>query len=431
MSQPEPLIERHRAVMPSWLTLMYEEPISLVRGKDRRVWDSDGNEYLDFFGGILTTISGHGIDDVIEAIRDQAGKILHTSTLYLIESQIRLAERIAELAPVPDAKVFFCTSGSEANEAALLLAASARGSNQVLALRNSYHGRSFATVAVTGNRSWSPSAFSPLAVSYVHGGYMYRSPLGHLANSEYIEAGAEDLRNIIETTTSGTVACMIAEPIQGVGGFATPPDGYFGAMKEVLDEYGILFISDEVQTGWGRTGEHFWGIEAHGVVPDAITFAKGIGNGLTIAGVVARAEIMDSLTANSISTFGGNPLSTTAALANLEYLIANDLQGNALRVGTHLKDVLRSATGNIPSVGDVRGKGLMIGMELIRPPGKSPAPDAASQLLEECRARGLLIGRGGLYGNVLRIAPPLSVTMEEADDAAEIITKALAAVVSA
>src|SRR5918996_3583858 len=320
MYQSRPLIDRHRAVMPSWLTLLYEEPISLVRGQDRRVWDSDGNEYLDFFGGILTTISGHGIEEVVEAIRDQAGKILHTSTLYLIESQIQLAERIAELAPIPDAKVFFCTSGSEANEAALLLAASARGSNQVLALRNSYHRRSFATVAVTGNRGWSPSAFSPLAVSYVHGGYMYRSPLGHLANSEYIEAGAEDLRNIIETTTSGTVACMIAEPIQGVGGVSTTPDGYFGGMKEVLGEYGILFISDEVQTGWGRTGEHFWGIDAHGVVPDMMTFAKGLGNGLAIGGVVARGELMDCLTANSISTFGGNPLAAAGGLANLSYI---------------------------------------------------------------------------------------------------------------
>ena len=425
----KPLIDRHHAVMPSWLTLLYEEPISLVRGQDRRVWDADGNEYLDFFGGILTTMSGHGVQEIVDAIRDQAGKILHTSTLYLIESQIELAERIAVLAPVPDAKVFFCTSGSEANETALLLAASARRSNQVLALRNSYHGRSFATVAVTGNRGWSPSAFSPLAVSYVHGGYMYRSPLGHLADSEYIDACTDDLRNVIETTTSGTIACMIAEPIQGVGGFATPPDGFFGAMKEVLDEYGILFISDEVQTGWGRTGEHFWGIEAHGVVPDAITFAKGIGNGLTIAGVVARAEIMDSLTANSISTFGGNPLSTAGALANLDYLLAHDLQGNALEVGNHLKSVLRSSTDNVPVVGDVRGKGLMIGMEMIRPPGKTPAPEVASQVLEECRARGLLVGRGGLYGNVLRIAPPLSVTIEEADDAAEIITKALATVV--
>jgi len=421
------LIERHRAVMPSWLTLLYEEPISLVRGKERRVWDAYGNEYLDFFGGILTTMSGHGVEEVLDAIREQAGKILHTSTQYLIESQVELAERIADLAPVPDAKVFFCCSGSEANETALLLAASARRSNQVIALRNSYHGRSFATVAVTGNRSWSPSAFSPLSVSYVHGGYMYRSPLGQLADSDYIDAGVQDLRNVIETTTSGTVACMIAEPIQGVGGFATPPDGYFGAMKEVLDEYGILFVSDEVQTGWGRTGDHFWGIEAHGAVPDAITFAKGIGNGLTIAGVAARAEIMDSLAANSISTFGGNPLSTAAALANLTYLLEHDLQANALKVGSHLKALLKSAAENTPVVGDVRGKGLMLGIELVRPPGKTAAPDLASRVLEECRARGLLVGRGGLYGNVIRIAPPLSVTMEEANEAAEILAAALAA----
>src|SRR5918994_5854236 len=389
----KPLIDRHHAVMPSWLTLLYEEPISLVRGKDRRVWDSDGNEYLDFFGGILTTISGHGIDEVIEAIRDQAGKILHTSTLYLIESQIRLAERIAELAPVPDAKVFFCTSGSEANEAALLLAASARGSNQVLALRNSYHGRSFATVAVTGNRSWSPSAFSPLAVSYVHGGYMYRSPLGHLADSEYIDACTDDLRNVIETTTSGTIACMIAEPIQGVGGFATPPDGFFGAMKEVLDEYGILFISDEVQTGWGRTGEHFWGIQAHGVVPDAMTFAKGLGNGFAIGGVVARAGLMDSLSANSLSTFGGNPISTSAAKATIEYLLDHDLQANAAKRGAQLADGLRGIADEYPEIGDVRGKGLMLAAEIVKPDDQSPDQATTAKLQQESKNRGLLIGK--------------------------------------
>jgi 4-aminobutyrate aminotransferase len=420
------LLKRHQQVMPSWLALYYDEPISLVRGEGCRVWDAEGNEYLDFFGGILTTISGHSVPEVVEAVREQAGRMLHSSTLYLIEPAIGLAEKIADLAPVDDAKVFFTTSGSEANEAALLITATHRRSNQVLALRNSYHGRSFATVAVTGNRGWSPSSFTPLNVSYVHGGYRYRSPFKHLSDGDYIKACVDDLREVIATTTAGDVACMIAEPIQGVGGFATPPDGLFGAMKEVLDEHGILFVSDEVQTGWGRTGEHFWGIDAHGVRPDAITFAKGIGNGLALAGVVARAEVMDSIRSNSISTFGGNPLAAAGGLANLRYILDNDLQSNAREMGRRLKEGLREAARAQPAVGDVRGKGLMIGIEIVKPRSAEPWAEAASRVLEGARQRGVLIGKGGLYGNVLRITPPLTVSADEVDDALRAITESIA-----
>jgi 4-aminobutyrate aminotransferase len=412
--------------MPSWLALYYEEPIALVGGEGRTVWDADGKRYLDFFGGIVTTISGHGVPEIVDAVKVQADKILHTSTLYLIEPAVELAEEIARLSPIEDAKVFLCCSGSEANETALLLAATHRRSHQVLALRNSYHGRSFATVGITGNRGWSPSAFSPLAVSYVHDGYRYRSPFRSLSDHDFIRVCADDLRQVIETTTSGDVACMIAEPIQGVGGFAVPPDGFFGAIKEILNEYGILFISDEVQTGWGRTGDHFWGIEAHGVTPDIITFAKGIGNGLTIAGVVAGAELMDGIGANSISTFGGNPLSASGALANLRYLLENNLQTNARKIGQHLMELLRPLTDEYEIVGEVRGKGLMIGLELVGV-NRSPDPGAAARVMEECKSRGLLVGKGGLYGNVIRIAPPLSLTVEEADEGGRILIESVGA----
>src|SRR5690606_11104839 len=256
------------------------------------------------------------------------------STLYLIRQQVELAERIAQLSGIENAKVFFVNSGTEANEAALMLATQFRKSNEVLALRNSYHGRAFGTIGVTGVRSWSASSLSPVKVSYVHGGYRYRSPFRHLSDADYTAACVDDLRNIIETTTSGPVACLIAEPIQGVGGFATPPDGFFGAMKEVLDEYGILFISDEVQTGWGRTGEHFWGIEAHGFTPDAMTFAKGLAGGLAIGGVVGRPDLLDAISANSISTFGGNPVAMAGGLAVLDYIRDHDLQANAAKVGS-------------------------------------------------------------------------------------------------
>jgi len=422
----EELLARHRTVMPAWLTLYYDQPIELVDGKGCRVVDGEGNTYLDFFGGILVTMVGYNLPEVVEAVRDQAGRMIHTSTLYLIRQQVELAERVAALSGIPDAKVFFTNSGTEANEAALLLATTARRSNQVLALRNSYHGRSFAAMAVTGNRGWSASSLTPVNVSYVHGGYRYRSPFGHLPDDEYIRACVDDLRDVIETTTAGTVACMVAEPIQGVGGFATPPDGLFGAMKEVLDRYGILFVSDEVQTGWGRTGEHFWGYQAHGLVPDAITFAKGLGNGLAIGGVVARAELMDAVGANSISTFGGNPLAARAALAVLDYLQEHDLQRNARTVGARLTAGLRGLAAGNPAIGDVRGKGLMLAVELVEPGTGAPDARAAARAQEAARRGGLLVGKGGLYGNVLRISPPLVVTEAEADEGIEVLAAALA-----
>jgi 4-aminobutyrate aminotransferase len=420
------LLARHRAVLPSWLALYYDEPIELVRGSGRRVWDADGNAYLDFFAGILTNMLGYDVPEVRAAITEQVERgVLHTSTLYLIRSQVELAERIAGLSGIPAAKVFFTTSGTEANDLALMLATGARRSNQVLALRNSYHGRSFTAIGVTGIRGWSASALSPVAVHYVHGGYRYRSPFRDLSDQDYIAACVADLRDVIETATAGDVACLIAEPIQGVGGFAVPPDGFFAAVKDVLDDYGILLVSDEVQTGWGRTGEHFWGIGGHGVVPDVLTFAKGLGNGMSIGGVVARAELMDGLGANSISTFGGNPLATAAARATLDYLLDHDLQANALKVGSRLLSGLRDLATRHPAVGDVRGKGLMAAIELVTPGTDRPDLAATAHLMEETRRGGLLVGRGGRLGNVLRIAPPLTLTEDEADEGLGVLAAAL------
>jgi 4-aminobutyrate aminotransferase len=321
--------------------------------------------------------------------------------------------------------VFFTTSGTEANDAALLLATSYRRSNQVLALRNSYHGRSFTTMAVTGNRAWSSSSLSGIAVSYVHGGYRLRSPFRTLDDHAYTAACVQDLRDIIDMTTAGDVACMIAEPIQGVGGFATPPDGFFGAMKSVLDEHGILFISDEVQTGWGRTGDHFWGYQAHGVVPDILTFAKGVANGMPLGGVVARAEVMDSLHANSISTFGGNPVVVAAAKANIRYVLDHDLQGNARKVGHQMMERLRNVAAAHEWIAEVRGRGLMLAFEMVRPGGVEPDTDAANAVLEATRERGVLVGKGGLYSNVIRITPPLTITEDEADRALDAIVGAI------
>lgn len=343
------LFDRHRAVLPDWLALYYRHPIEITHGEGRHVWDSEGKRYLDFFGGILTTMTAHALPEVTKAVSDQAGRIIHSSTLYLNRPMVELAERIAHLSGIPDARVFFTTSGTEANDTALLLATAHRGSNQILAMRNSYHGRSFSAVGITGNRSWSPTSLSPLQTLYVHGGVRSRGPYAELSDSQFINACVADLEDLLGHTRE--VAALIAEPIQGVGGFTSPPDGLYAAFREVLDRHGILWISDEVQTGWGRTGDHFWGWQAHAEngPPDILTFAKGIGNGMSIGGVVASARVMNCLDANSISTFGGSPVTMAAGLANLSYLVEHDLQGNARRVGGLLMERLRAVAAQLPS----------------------------------------------------------------------------------
>ncbi|MFC8506639.1 aspartate aminotransferase family protein [Streptomyces sp. NPDC057411] len=420
------LHDRHRAVIPDWVSLYYQDPLELTHGEGRHVWDAEGNRYLDFFGGILTTMTAHALPEVTKAIAEQAGRIIHSSTLYLNRPMVELAERIATLSGIPDARVFFTTSGTEANDTALLLATTYRRSNQILAMRNSYHGRSFSTVGVTGNRAWSPTSLSPLGTLYVHGGVRNRGPYAQYTDERFVEACVADLEDLLGHTRD--VAALIAEPIQGVGGFTSPPDGLYAAFRRVLDRHGILWIADEVQTGWGRTGEHFWGWQAHGQngPPDILTFAKGIGNGMSIGGVVARAEIMNCLDANSISTFGGSPVTMAAGLANLTYLLEHDLQGNARRVGGLLIERLRAIAAGVDTVREVRGRGLMIGIELAEPGTDRAAPEAAGAVLEAARAGGLLIGKGGGHNtSALRVAPPLSLTVAEAEEGAAILEQAL------
>ncbi|QIQ06725.1 aspartate aminotransferase family protein [Streptomyces liangshanensis] len=423
------LLDRHRAVLPDWLTLYYDRPLEITHGEGRHVWDADGNRYLDFFGGILTTMTAHALPEVTKAVSEQAGRIIHSSTLYLNRPMVELAERIATLSGIPDARVFFTTSGTEANDTALMLATTYRASNQILAMRNSYHGRSFSTVSVTGNRGWSPTSLSPLQTLYVHGGVRDRGPYAHLDDADFVQACVADLEDLLG---HGRVpAALIAEPVQGVGGFTAPPDGLYAAFREVLDRHGILWISDEVQTGWGRTGDHFWGWQAHAASgpPDILTFAKGIGNGMSIGGVVARADIMNCLDSNSISTFGGSPVTMAAGLANLSYLLEHDLQGNARRVGGLLIERLRGIGAGVDAVRAVRGRGLMIGLELVRPGTDEASPERAAALLEAAREGGLLLGKGGGHNtSVVRIAPPLSLTVAEAEQGAAILEQALRAV---
>jgi 4-aminobutyrate aminotransferase len=370
---------------------------------------------------------GYDVPEVRDAVERQiASGIVHTSTLYLIRNQVELAEKIARLSGIENAKVFFTNSGSEANEVALLAALTARNANEVLAMRGSYHGRSFGTVAVTGNAAWKMSSHAPFGTHYLHGADRQLAAYAVLDDADYIRACTEDLRALLAGGIHpADVGCLLAEPVQGVGGFTMAPDGLFAAYKEVLDEHGILLISDEVQTGWGRTGEHFWGISAHGVTPDAMTFAKGLGNGFAIGGVVGRGDLLDGIRGNGISTFGGNPVATAAGNATLDYVLSHDLQRNAAVTGRIIIDGLKAATRTIAIVGEVRGKGLMFAVDLVDPVTKKPNPPLAGRMLEATRERGLLVGKGGLYGHTLRMAPPLTLSEAEAREGLGILTDAL------
>lgn len=420
------LADRYHRVLPSFLNPYYAEPISIDQGQGSYVWDLDGTRYLDFFGGVLTTMIGHAHPAVTSAVQAQAAKVMHTSTLYLSEPMIEFAEMVAQASGIPDARVYFTPSGSEANDAALLFASEYRKSNQILAIRNSYHGRVFSTQAITSHSSWRSTAISGLQVQFVQGGYRLRSPFRSLDDDAYVDACVDDLVQLLDMTSAGDVAAMIAEPIQGVGGFATPPDGLFGRFGKELSNRGILFISDEVQTGWGRTGEHFWGYQAHGIVPDMLTFAKGVGNGITLAGVVARAEIMDSIKVLQFSTFGGNPLSAAAGIATLRTVQEQNLQANAKLMGERFAAAMQPVADATPWIAELRGRGLMWAFEVCEPGGVEPDKARTAEFHEACKRHGLLVGKGGLYGNVVRLAPMLNVTADELDEGIAALTAAIA-----
>ena len=420
------LLDRYRRVLPSFLNPYYAEPITIDHGAGSYVWDAAGERYLDFFGGVLTTMIGHAHPAVTAAVQEQAAKVMHTSTLYLSEPMIEFAEMVAQASGIPDARVYFTPSGSEANDAALLFASEYRKSNQILAIRNSYHGRVFSTQAITSHASWRSTALSGFQVQFVQGGYRLRSPFRDLDDDAYVDACVHDLVQLLDMTSAGDVAAMIAEPIQGVGGFATPPDGLYGQFGKELANRGILFISDEVQTGWGRTGEHFWGYQAHGIVPDMLTFAKGVGNGVTLAGVVARAEIMDAIKVLQFSTFGGNPLSAAAGIATLRTVQQEQLQGNAKAMGERFVAAMQPVADATPWIAELRGRGLMWAFECCEPGGVEPDKARTAEFHEACKRHGLLVGKGGLYGNVIRLAPMLNVTADELDEGIAALRAAIA-----
>ena len=425
MSDAADLARRHRESLFPSTTLFYDEPIELRSGEGQWVYDGDGRQYLDFFGGIATVVSGHANREINDAIKAQLDRITHTSTLFLIRSQIELAERIKEMTPDRLERVFFTNSGTEANEAAILLTTLARGSSEILALRHAYHGRSFATTGASQG-PWRNSTISGLHVHHVGNPYCYRCPWEKTYPSCDLLC-ARDVEQVIRTSTNGQPAAFIAEPIQGVGGFITPPREYFVRVKEILDRYGVPLVIDEVQTGWGRIGEADFGFQAYGVEPDVMVFAKGLGNGVPIGGVIATDDLARAIRSLSLSTFGGNPIATTAALANLNYIATNNLRQNAHDVGGYLKERLLELQEKHACIGDVRGMGLMVGVELVRDRvTKEPAPDLAVRTLQRAKEHGLIVGKGGLYANTLRICPPLIVTRDDVDTAIGILDLALA-----
>jgi 4-aminobutyrate aminotransferase-like enzyme len=394
----------------------FQEALVIEKAKDQYVWDADGNQYLDFFGGILTVSVGHCNDAVNQKIHAQVDKLQHVSTVFATEPQAALAKKIASITPGNLKKSFFTNSGTEANEMAILAARCYTGSTEIIALRHSYHGRSALAMAMTGQDTWRMGPPMPNGIVYAHNAYCYRCPFGLEYPSCELRC-AKDMEEMIRTTTSGRVAGMIAEPIQGVGGFVTPPKEYFPIVAEIVRNHGGIFISDEVQTAWGRTGNKWFGIEHWGVTPDIITSAKGLGNGMPIGLTTARPEVADAVRGITISTFGGNPVTNAAAKAVIDYMEEQNLAVNAANMGCYLRGKLDELKEKHTVIGDVRGMGLMQALELVEDrQTKVPAKAATAQIMEAARRNGLLIGKGGLYGNVLRISPPLNIGKSDIDN---------------
>ncbi len=418
--------EKHQQYLFPNVANYYQEPVVMDRGEGKYLYDLEGRQYLDFFGGILTVSVGHCHPKVTARVVEQQQRLVHTSTLYPTLPIVQLAERLAQITPGRLQKSFFTNSGTEANETAVLSARLHTGAQEVIALRHAYSGRSMLAMSLTAHAPWRQGGTHVLGIKHAHNAYCYRCPF-KMTYPNCDLACARDIEELIQTETSGRVAAFIAEPIQGVGGFITPPKEYFQVAVEIVRKHGGVFICDEVQTGWGRTGTKLFGIQHYGVEPEIMTSAKGLANGQPIGITVAVPEVADSFRGATISTFGGNPVSCAAALAVLDVIEEEKLAQNAQVVGDHLGQGLAALKEKYPVVGDARGMGLMRALELV---GENKTPDPASvlQVFEETRQRGLLIGKGGLYNNTLRITPPLNISKADVDVALRILDESFAAV---
>jgi 4-aminobutyrate aminotransferase-like enzyme len=415
MTKQEILLAQKEFLFPA-VFHYFKEPLVVTHAKDQYVWDADGNQYLDFFGGIVTVSVGHCNDVVNKKVHAQLDKLEHVSTVFANEPQAALAQKLAQISPASALrKSFFTNSGTEANETAILAARCYTGSTDVIALRHSYHGRSAAAMGLTGQSVWK---LGPPQAGIVHAvnAYCYRCPFGLEYPSCEVKC-AQDIEQVIRTSTSGRIAALIAEPIQGVGGFITPPKEYFKIVTDIVRNYGGIFIADEVQTAWGRTGTKWFGIEHWDVQPDIITSAKGLGNGLPIGVTMARPEVADAMKGVTISTFGGNPVVTTAAKAVIDFIEEQNLLRNTEEVGGYLRGKLIDLKDKHPIIGDVRGMGLLQAIELVEDrKTKAPATAATLQIIEAARENRIMVGRGGLYGNVVRLSPPMNISRSDVDE---------------
>jgi 4-aminobutyrate aminotransferase len=421
-------VRKHKEYLFPAVAMYYKEPIALVRGEGFHVWDDQNNKYLDCFGGVLTVSVGHNNPVVSEAIINQVKSISHTSTLYANKPQSDLAEKLYQITPGDLKKSFFTNSGTEADDTAVHVAKTATGRHEIVVLRHSYSGRSATSLSAMGHAPWRPLPPQVAGFVHAHAPYCYRCPF-KLSYPECGLACANDIEELIMTSTTGEIAAFMAEPILGVGGFIVPPPGYFERVAEITRKHGGLFIADEVQTAWGRTGDKWFGIEHWDVQPDIITSAKGLGNGIPIGITVATQEVAEKYPGLTFSTFGGNPVSMAAALAVLHVIEDGDLKTNAAVVGEYLREKLEGLKEKYPVIGDVRGMGLMQGIELVKDrETKEPAPEAVLTVFEETKRHRVLIGKGGLYGNVIRTGMMLNSTKDHVDELIQALDAGFAAI---
>ena len=408
--------EKHAELLFPCVANYYEEPVVLVRAEGVTAFDADGRSYVDFFGGILTVSVGHCHPEVVERVHQQMQSLGHTSAVYATEGQVKVAEKLARLTPGKLKKSFFTNSGTEADETAVMLAKIHTGQQEIIVLRHGYHGRSALNVSMTSHAPWRPVTTQVAGIKHMPAPYCYRCPFGLTYPSCGVKC-ARDMEELIRTETNGRPAAFLAEPILGVGGFITPPPEYFQIAVGIIRKHGGLFICDEVQTGFGRTGGKWFGIEHWGVEPDIMTMAKGIANGWPVGATIATAEVADSFTALSLSTFGGNPVSMAAVDATLDVMERENIPKKSAERGKQLRDALEAMKEKYPFIGDVRGMGLMQAVELVEDRGtREPAPKKAARFMEASKRQGILVGKGGLYSNVLRIAPPMTISQGDLQD---------------
>ncbi len=406
----------------------YKKPLQLVKGKGQYVFDEQGNQYLDALGGIVTISAGHNHPKIKAALKSliDEDEIQHTTVLYLSRHAMALAKELTSHAPKGVERVFFTNSGSEANETAFLAARQSTGENMIVHLRHSYHGCTSGALSVCGHSTWRFRSQPVAAVTSAVEPYCYRCPFGKKPDSCALEC-AKNVESTIQTTTHGKIAGMIAEPIMGVGGFITPPKEYFQEVVKIVHKYGGKYISDEVQTGVGRTGTEMFYTKELGIDADMITMAKGLGNGAPIGAVLMKTEVSDTLAGKQFfNTFGSDPYQTTQARVTIEIIKEEKLIENAKNQGAYLVDGLKQLMKKHPLIGDVRGRGLMLGIELVKnQDSKEHAPQETAELMELCREKGLLVGKGGLFGNVIRLSPPLTITKENCDTILRVFDESL------